>query len=165
MLATILIAFREGLEAALIIGIVFGYLKRTGQQRYYRSVWAGALSAVLASIAVAVAIQAVGAELEGQAEQIFEGVTMILAVAVLTWMIFWMRTQARSIKSTLEHELEQAVGKNQHRGLMMVAFFAVFREGVETALFLSAASFAASGENTLLGTLIGLAVAAAIGYA
>jgi high-affinity iron transporter len=164
VLAALFISFREGLEAALIIGIVLGYLYKTGSRQQVRFAWAGVVAALAASAALAALIQVVGAELEGSAEQLFEGVTMILAVAVLTWMIFWMRYQARTLKSTLEHEVQAAVSAGQNWGLAFVAFLAVFREGVETSLFLSAAAFANDGLGTLVGSILGLAVAALIGY-
>lgn len=164
MLATSLIAFREGLEAALIVGIVLGYLKKTGRLDQGRYAWIGVIAAVLMSIGVAVLIQVIGAELEGAAEQIFEGVTMFLAVALLTWMIYWMRVQARTMKSSLEREVDSAITAGQKWGLVSVTFAAVFREGLETALFLSAAAFASDGVTTLVGTVIGLSIAFVVGY-
>lgn len=120
--------------------------------------------AVLVSILLALVLQIAGAELEGRAEEIFEGATMFAAVAVLTWMIFWMRYQAKSLKLSLESELESALSDGQERGLFAVTFFAVVREGLETALFLSVAAFASDGMATLSGTLLGLGIAVLIGY-
>lgn len=162
--AATLITFREGLEAALIVGIVIGYLVKIGQSRRARTAWAGVATAVALSVLLAFGISAAGAELEGRAEQLFEGVTMFLAVAVLTWMIFWMRFQARFLKVSLEKEVQTAATSGQTLALFGVAFVAVFREGVETALFLSASAFAADGGGTLAGALLGLAVAAALGW-
>ena len=164
MAAAALIALREGLEAALIIGIVLGYLRKIGYLEGRRPVWVGVLVAVLASLGLAFIIQLVGMELEGRAEQIFEGTTMFLAVGVLTWMIFWMRYQARLIKTSLEQDVQKAVETGTKWGLVLVAFTAVFREGVETALFLSAAAFAADSQGTLIGAALGLAAAVLIGY-
>jgi high-affinity iron transporter len=164
MIAALLIAFREGLEAALVVGIVLSFLNKIGQSAYRIYAWIGVGAAALASIALALLIQLVGAELEGAAEQIFEGAAMLLAVAVLTWMIFWMRHQAKTVKSTLEHELQDAVRQERKWGLVAVAFLAVFREGVETALFLSAAAFASDALSTLAGAALGLGLAAAAGY-
>lgn len=164
MVAAALIALREGLEAALLVGIVFSYLKKTGQNTHNRSAWAGVLAAIAASVALAFVIQAIGAELEGQAEQLFEGITMFLAVGILTWMIFWMRYQSRTMKSSLEHDIQIAIRSGQGRGVMAMTFLAVFREGVETALFLSAAAFATNGSETLIGAAAGLGAAALIGY-
>lgn len=164
MIASLLIAFREGLEAALIVGIVLSYLSKTGQSRHARYAWAGIGAAVLVSIALAVIIQAVGAELEGPAEPIFEGTMMLLAVGILTWMIFWMRYQSRTLKSSLEHEIQATIGAGHARGLFAVAFFAVAREGLETALFLSAAAFATDSTTTIIGTILGLGAAVLVGY-
>ncbi|MEE9216348.1 MAG: iron uptake transporter permease EfeU [Anaerolineales bacterium] len=164
MAAAALIALREGLEAALIVGIVLGYLRRIGYLEGRRSVWIGVFVAVLASLGLAIFIQFVGMELEGRAEEIFEGATMFLAVGVLTWMIFWMRTQARLVKISLERNVQDAVETGTKWGLILVAFIAVFREGVETALFLSAAAFASNGRGTLIGAVLGLAAAILIGY-
>jgi high-affinity iron transporter len=162
--AATLITFREGLEAALIVGIVIGYLVKIGQGRRVRTAWAGVGTAVALSALLAFSISAVGAELQGRAEQIFEGVTMFLAVGVLTWMIFWMRFQARFLKVSLEKEVQTAATSGQTLALFGVAFVAVFREGVETALFLSASAFAADGAGTLIGALLGLAIAATLGW-
>ena len=164
MVAAALIALREGLEAALIVGIVLGYLRKIGYLEGRKSVWLGVFAAVLASLGVALTIQLVGMELEGRAEGIFEGATMFLAVGVLTWMIFWMRYQARLIKTSLEQDVQQAVETGTRWGLMLVAFIAVFREGVETALFLSAAAFASDGQGTLIGAALGLTSAILIGF-
>lgn len=163
MLATLLIAFREGLEAALIVGIVLGYLKKIGQSGRSRYAWIGVAAAVVVSVALAAGIQFAGAELEGRAEQIFEGVTMLLAVGVLTWMVYWMRYQARFLKSSLEREVQVAVSGGQNWGLAAVAFTAVSREGVETALLLSASAFASDGLGALTGALLGLLAAGLFG--
>ena len=162
--ASTLITFREGLEAALIVGILIGYLVKIGQGHRARMAWAGVGTAVALSALLAFGISAVGAELQGRAEQIFEGVTMFLAVGVLTWMIFWMRFQARFLKVSLEKEVQTAATSGQTLALFSVAFVAVFREGVETALFLSASAFAADGGGTLIGALLGLAIAVALGW-
>ncbi len=164
MIAAALIGLREGLEAALIVGIVLGYLRKIGYLEGRRSVLLGVFAAVLASLGFAYIIQLVGMKLEGRAEEIFEGTTMFLAVGVLTWMIFWMHYQARLIKTSLEQNVQDAVETGTKWGLILVAFIAVFREGVETALFLSAAAFASDSQGMLIGALLGLAVAILIGY-
>ncbi|MEZ4670746.1 MAG: iron uptake transporter permease EfeU [Anaerolineae bacterium] len=164
MIASLLIAFREGIEASLIVGIVMGYLRKTGQTRYNRYAWAGVVAAVLLSIVVAVVITAVGVELEGTAEQIFEGVMMFIAVAMLTWMVFWMRFHSRTIKSSLEGALGAALRQGHPRSLFVTTFVAVLREGIETALFISALAFGTDTSGTLLGAVLGLAVAAVVGY-
>ena len=164
MIAAALIAFREGVEAALIVGIILGYLRKTGQSGQNRSAWAGVIVAIALSIALAFGIELIGARLEGRAEQLFEGTTMLLAVGILTWMLFWMRYQSRTTKSSLEHEIDNALSQGHSRGIFALTFLAVFREGIETALFLAAAAFATSGLDTLVGAAVGLVVAALVGY-
>lgn len=163
MLSALLIALREGLEAALIVGIVLGYLHKIGRRDHAPYAWAGVVVAVWLSAVLAIAMRAVGAELEEPLEQIFEGTTMLLAVIVLTWMIFWMRYQARFIRADLERKIQSAVTRGPDWGLFALTFIAVFREGLETVLFLAANAFAANASATLAGALIGLALAVAAG--
>jgi len=169
MLPSFVIALREGIEAALIVSIILAYLKQLGATDRARLVWWGTGLAVLLSAAVGTAIFAAGAEFEGKAEQIFEGVVTLAAVAVLTWMIFWMRRQGARIKSELQEKVDTAlvVGGLALAGL---AFFAVLREGIETALFLFAAAKGTAVEGTtvdassqILGAILGLAVAIVLG--
>lgn len=164
MIASLLITFREGVEASLIVGILLGFLKKTGQTRYAKYVWAGVVAAVLVSVMVAVAILAVGAELEGQAEQLFEGTMLFIAVGLVTGMIFWMRYQSRTLKSSLESEMSAAVQTGHPRALFATAFFAVVREGIETALFISAIAFTTKSVDTLVGSILGLLIATLVGY-
>jgi high-affinity iron transporter len=128
------------------------------------AVWYGALSAVLVSLIAGVLLTAFGLSLEGAAEEVFEGVAMLLAAAVLTWMIFWMNRQARSIKGELESGVDQALSTGGTRALFSLAFLAVVREGVELALFLTAATFASDPRSTILGSLLGIAVAILLGW-
>ncbi len=164
MFPSFLLALREGLEAALIIGIVLGALKKINRPELNRAVWMGAGSAVLVSILSAFAINVVGASFEGTAEEIFEGLTMLLAAGVLTWMIFWMQKQAHNLKYHLESEVRQAATQNNSRALFALAFFAVVREGIELVLFLTAASIATSAQQTMMGALLGFGTAALLGY-
>ncbi len=164
MIASLLLTFREGLEAALIVSIILSYLSQTGHKDRYNWVWAGTGLAAALSLALAITLHVIGASLEGQAEYIFEGLAMLFAVAVLTWMIFWMRSQARQIKGNLEANLHVAVRKGHNWALFSVAFLAVFREGVETALFLTAAGANSDGLSTLVGGTLGLGAAIVTGW-
>lgn len=164
MLAAALLTLREGLEAALIVSILLSYLHQIGNYKLRWWIWGGVGTAGIMSLALAIGLHVVGTEFEGATEQIFEGLVMLLAVAVLSWMIFWMRYQARYIKQGLEADMQLAVRRNQHWGLFGIAFLAVFREGVETSLFLTAASFTSDGLSTLVGSVVGLAVAIIIGW-
>jgi high-affinity iron transporter len=163
MIAALLIAFREGLEAALIVGIVLGYLKKMGYRRQF-AVWWGVASAVTVSVVAGVAMKALGVAFEGRGEQLFEGITMLLAAGVLTWMIFWMQRQGQSIRAELEADVHQAVTSGSRWALFALAFMAVVREGIETALFLTATAFSATPAQTLIGGGLGLALAMVVGW-
>ena len=163
MMSAFLIALREGLEAALIVGIVMGYLRQIGRGDHTLFAWAGVAIAALLSALIALIMRFIGAELETPYEQIFEGTTIFLAVAILTWMIFWMRYQGRLLKSDIEHKIFSAVTRGETWGVFGLVFFSVFREGLETALFLAANAFAADGLSTFIGALIGIAIAVVAG--
>ena len=160
-----LLTTREGLEASLIVGIVLAYLAKTDNRRYFSTIWLGTAAAVAVSIVTGAALFFTVGALEGRAEQIFEGAAMFSAVAVLTWMIFWMRKQAVNIKRELEQRIEGAIAAGSAVGLASVVFFAVLREGWETALFLFAISESSSPLTTTIGAIAGLVVAVALGVA
>jgi high-affinity iron transporter len=164
MITSFVLALREGLEAALIISIALGTLRRTGRADLKRSLWAGVTSAGLLSLIIALALRMVGEELEGTAEQVFEGVTMLLADGVLTWMVFWMSSQAVNAKSQLESKVSQAASLGGGGAVFLLAFISVLREGIELALYLIASSLASGGTQTLLGASTGLLAASLLGY-
>ena len=165
MLSAFLITLREGLEAALIIGIILAYLTRTGHRRGFKPVWWGTLMAIAASLVAGGAIYVTAGEFEGLAEQAFEGAVLLLAAGVLTWMIFWMRRQAVNIKGHLHAQIQSALQSRSSVGLFMLAFVAVVREGIETVLFLFAATRVAESLTlSLAGGFLGLALAAGVGY-
>ena len=165
--AAFVIALREGIEAALIVSIVLAYLKQLERTDRSRLVWLGTALAVLLSAATGTVIFAVGADFEGTAEQVFEGLVTLTAVGVLTWMIFWMRRQGARIKSELQHKVDTALVAGG-LALAALAFFAVLREGVETALFLFAAAEGTAVEGggigaQLVGAALGLVLAVVLG--
>jgi high-affinity iron transporter len=159
-----LVMLREGFEASLIVGIVLAFLNRAGRREAFWPVWLGTLAALAISVAAGAVLFAVGAELEGRSESLFEGLGMLAAAALLTWMIFWMRRQARTIRRELEHQVEHALATGSALALALVAFVAVLREGVETALFLFGS---VEGANKLVASTsaaVGLALAILLGY-
>jgi high-affinity iron transporter len=164
MFAPALITLREGLEAALVVGIVLGVLRKLGQAERSRPLWAGVVAALAVSIIAGVALNALGVAFEGRGEAIFEGVAMLLAAGVLTWMIFWMQRQGRQIAIELETDVRRAITSNSGWALFSLAFVAVVREGIETVLFLTAAAFSATPGQTFTGGAIGLGVAIAVGW-
>jgi len=159
-LGALIIALREGVEMSIITGIVLAYLTQVGARRAHRWVWLGAGAAAAVSIGFLAVLIALDAKFQGATEQVFEGVAMFLAAGFLTWMIFWMLRQSRHLKGELQRGIQEALSRGGAAwGVFALVFFAVVREGVETALLL----FAAPGEGKLLGTVIGLAIALAIG--
>ncbi len=164
MLPGLVLALRDGLDGAVFVGILLGSLKRLGYAGRARPVWLGAAAAALASVLVALALTALGAELEGASEARFEGMTTLAAAAVLTWMIFWMQRQGRSVRQGLEIQVRRVVSGEADHGLFAVSFISVAREGIELALFLTAAAMATSAAQTWIGAGIGLALAAAFGW-
>jgi high-affinity iron transporter len=164
MLPSFVLALREGLEAALIMGIVLSVLRKMERQNLNSTVWIGALSAGVVSILAAIGLNWIGAEFKGQGEQLFEGITMLLAASVLTWMVFWMRKQSKAIKQEIELGVRQATQGQGQRALFFLAFLAVVREGIELALFLLAARLTSNPFQEFLGAGLGLTSAALIGW-
>ena len=162
--AAFLLALREGLEAALIVGVTLSVLARMRRTELRPAAWTGVAVATLISLGAGVALYWVGLELSGRAEEIFEGVTMLLAAGLLTWMIIWMRTQGRRIQQQLEADVREAALRGHRRAVFAVTFLAVLREGVELALFLTAAAFRVDAAATLTGGVAGLAIAALLGW-
>jgi high-affinity iron transporter len=171
MLPTYLLSLREGLEAALIIGILLGALSKIRRTDLSPTVWLGTLSAIGVSILTAVLLTSFGMSLQDPAEAIFEGITMLIAAGILTWMIFWMGKQARFLKSELEAGVNKAVASAGRSPVFWLAFIAVVREGIELALFVTAAFFAGNQGGvtsnvieTLVGTILGLGTAALLSW-
>ena len=160
-----LTGLREGVEAALIIAIICAYLARTGNRQAFRPVFAGAGLAIGLSLVLGIALYVTVGALEEPYEQLFEAATLMLAAAVVTWMLFWMRRQARSVKSELHGAVDRALDQGSIGALAVLAFVAVIREGLETSLFLvGQANSADSGAIwVVVGAVIGLAVAAVLG--
>jgi high-affinity iron transporter len=156
---------REGFEVSLIVGIVLAFLDRTNRRDGFAAVWAGAFAALALSAAVGVTLFAVGAELEGSAEAVWEGTAMLIAASLLTWMIFWMRRQARTIKSQLEGKVQSALAGGSALALGAVAFVGVLREGVETSFLLFGALEGSQKAVSAISGLVGLMIAVALGYA
>jgi high-affinity iron transporter len=164
VISSLVLALREGLESALIIGIFLSLLRKINRTDLHRPLWLGVFSAGSVSILVAMIFLVLDREFEGAAEQIFESSTLLLAAAVLTWMVFWMRRQSMSMKSTLESSMSRAASLRGWTGVFGLAFFTVVREGIELALYLTAASLASNGVQILFGTIIGLLLAGLLAY-
>ena len=163
MIASFIITFRETLEAALVVGIVLSYLARTRQTKYNAVVYLGVASGIAASIVGALLFTNLAGGFTGQAEEVFEGITMLIGAALLTTMILWMMQQ-RNVAANLMDRVATEVAQAHGVGLFSLVFVAVLREGIETVIFLGAASFV-STNNNLIGALAGIVVAVLVGFA
>jgi high-affinity iron transporter len=166
MLPSFLIMLREGLEAALIVGIIASYLARTGRSRWLPTVWVGVLLAVALSLFVGAGVLILGAQFPQRTQELFEAVVGAVAVVVLISMVFWMRKAARSIKKTMEHDIDAALAdaRGPTWALIGMSFFAVAREGLESVFFLLALFQQSPGPAAPVGALLGVAVAGLLGY-
>ncbi len=163
MIPSFIITFRETLEAALIVGIVLSYLVKTNQTRYNNIVYISSAFAIVASIIGALLFNYIAGGFTGRAEEIFEGITMLIGALLLTTMILWMMKQ-KHIVAELEHKVATELTEAHKFGLFSLIFVAVLREGIETVIFLQAASFI-STNNNLIGALTGISAAIFLGYA
>ena len=164
MLFSLLVTVREGLEIALIITILLGYLRSVNQKHQFEAIWAGVGAAAGLSVAVGAGLEIASQELDGRILEAFEGFTMLFAVAVLTWMLFWMKRQAAGFSQDLRQRMDSALSRGSMAALVLLAFSSVGREGVETALFLFAGSANQSSNLAFVsGGVAGFAAAAAAG--
>ena len=157
LLSSLLITFRETLEAALIVTIMITYLRKTGKEEYSGYAYGGVGAALLLSLLLGYGVQAVYGSLGETQSQVFEGVASLTAVIVLTYMIMWMSGHGREIKGSLESKMDISLSQGELLGIAFLAFIAVFREGLETVLFLSAA-FVQDSSGTIVGVISGSGV-------
>lgn len=162
-MAAFLLSLREGLEAALIVGILLGALRRLGRGDLSRFIWYGVAAAMAVAIAVASGLVTADIGLEGRPEEIFEGSMLILAAGFLTGMIFWMQRQGAAWRASLTAEVQEAAAGANRWGLFTVVFLALAREGIELALLLVATALQGTLPATGLGVILGIGVAAVIG--
>jgi len=162
MIAGFLITLRETLEAILVVGIVLAYLVKTNQPGYRKFVWWGVLFGILVSVAGALILTTLFGGLSGRTEETFEGVLMFIAAGLLTTMILWMAKQGRYVAQELQERVFHEISEQHAVGILALVFFAVLREGIETVIFLGAASRVE--ETGILGPLLGIVIAFIIGW-
>ncbi|WP_128429915.1 iron uptake transporter permease EfeU [Streptomyces cyaneus] len=164
MFANYLIGLREGLEASLVVCILVAYLVKTGNRSKLPPIWLGVGIAVALSLSVGAVLQFGSTQLTFEAQEMLGGTLSIVAVALVTWMVFWMRSTARHLKAELHGKLDQALAIGTG-ALVATAFLAVGREGLETALFVwSAVQATNDGARPLVGALLGLLTAVILGW-
>jgi len=160
MTASTIITLRETLEASLVVGIVLTYLHSMQQMNLQKFVWRGVVAGVVASIAIGIGITMTLGAFEGRAEEIYEGILMIIAAGLITWMLLWMLDQRRMLRKNIEHKIDSHIQQRNSLGIFLLVFFSVLREGAETVIFLHAAYLQASSAGVqLLGAGLGIAVA------
>ncbi len=166
MLVPFLIMLREGVEAAMIVGIIAGYLAQTGRSEWLPKVWMGVGLAVALCIAVGLGLWFASAEFPQRQQEFFEGVVALLATVILSSMVFWMRKAARSIKGELQSSVDDALGAERRQGfaLTAMAFLAVGREGLESMFFLLAIAQQSEGLAMPIGAALGLLAAVGVGF-
>jgi len=162
MITSFVITFRETLEAALIVGIILSYLIKTKQVKFINIVYVAIAAGIVASIFGAILFNVVAGGFEGTAEKLFEGVIMLIGAALLTTMIFWMMKQ-KHLASELRHKVADELDDAHKFGIFSLVFIAILREGIETVIFLASASYV-TGENSMIGAILGIAVAIVLGY-
>ncbi|WP_439271353.1 iron uptake transporter permease EfeU [Pseudochrobactrum sp. HB0163] len=164
MLAPFLIMLREGLEAALLTGIIAGYLHKTGRSSYMPAVWVGIFLAIALSFFTGAVLQIISAEFPQKIQELFEAIIGFVAVIVLMSMILWMKKAAHSLKNELQHSIEHALAaKSATWALIAMVFFAVAREGLESVFFLLAIFQQSGGYAAPSGALLGLLVSVIFG--
>jgi len=165
LLPTFVIGLREGVEAALIVGIIAAFIKQEGRREQLRHVWAGVGIAAAICVAIGVGLDLLNQELPQRQQEMLETVISLAAVAIVTFMIFWMRKHARMIKSELQGSAASALNRGSAWALIGMAFFAVLREGIETAVFLLAVFQGAADPTAAgIGAALGILAAIAIGF-
>ncbi|AMH18801.1 iron permease [Hafnia paralvei] len=165
MFVPFLIMFREGLEAALIVSLIASYLKRTQRAQWLGIVWVGVILAAALCLGLGIFINETTGEFPQKQQELFEGIVAVVAVGILTYMVFWMRKVSRSVKTHLEGAIDNALnaGKGQGWALVAMVFFAVAREGLESVFFLLAAFQQDVGIQAPIGAVLGLVCAIIVG--
>ena len=160
--ASFLITFRETLEMALIVGIILAYLVKINKPEYHKTVYVGVGAGIIASVITAIAFNSIAGGFTGAAEQFFEAVTMLFGAFLITVMIVWLM-RWRNVANNLRHKVKEEVSHEHRTGLFLLVFFSIFREGVETVIFLGTTGFTA-GSYSLIGSVGGIALAVFLGF-
>ena len=161
--ATFLITFRESLEAALIIGIILAFLKKSGQSKWNNIVYLGIGTGLIMALILAYIFETYLGGFTGKTEEIFEGAIILIAAMLITFMIFWMKKQ-KSVAQKLQNKIQTHIDKQYPLGIFLLTTISVGREGIETVIFLNAAQFADEGTNLFWSGILGVIIAIGLGY-
>lgn len=157
-----IVTFRESLEAALIVGIIFSYLRKTDKSEFVKFIYAGVFLGIAGSLLGAFGFHQLVGTFDGISEQIFEGITMTVGALLIVYLVVWMSSKKDST-GVIKNQVENAVGSNGGLGILFLVFVSILREGVETTLFLNAVASNQSGISVLSGVL-GVAGGILVGY-
>ena len=163
MFTSFIVTLREAFEAALVVGVIYAYLSKINKSYLSRYLFAGAFGGIIASFGLAFVFRMINSEFKGIEEAIFEAFFGIVAAAVLTYMVFWMTKNSRMIKSEIQEKINLTISREKTIGIMVLSFAVVFREGVETVLFLGTLA-ATSPFSVLIGAAIGLIAVVLISF-
>ena len=158
-MAALLITLRETLEASLIVGIMLAFLSRTQNRDRNPIIWAGVAAGVGTSVIVGFFVLKFGGGFEGRAEKIYEGVTMIIAAALITWMVIWLATHSKYMKEGIEQKMQLHLETGALISLFLLVYTTILREGIETVIFLQAAFMQSENASTHLGAIAGMVLA------
>lgn len=165
MFATFLIGLREGLEAALVVGMLVAYLSRIGRRDVLPRLWIGVGLAIVLALGIGAVLTFGAYALTFQAQEIIGGLLSLVAVAMVTWMVFWMQRTAKTMKATLEGHVDRALAIGGLWAIVTIAFISVAREGIETTLLLwSMVQSFGDAPSALLGALLGLVSSVVLGW-
>lgn len=163
MTASFIITLRETLEAALIVGIIIGFLKRTKQYNYYKMVWYGVAAGIILSIFGAILFQEFAGGFSGRSEELFEGITMIVGGILVTTLVVWVMRRRNFVERLID-KVAHHTSKAKPWAFFFMVLVAILREGIEIVIFLQSASMVSS-DKSLLGALLGIVVAIVLGLA
>ncbi len=164
MAASLLITLRETLEASLVVGIILAFLHRTKNHRHDIVIWLAVVAGVLCSVILMILFQQFAGGFTGRAEQLYEGIMMLTAAGLVTWMVVWMSMQGRRMRAAIEDKVEMHLMNDHPLGLFFLTFVSVLREGVETVIFLQAAFLQSRSFFSHIGAVIGMVLAVSLGY-
>lgn len=159
MAASLLITLRETLEASLVVGIVLAFLERTDERRWNPYVWWGVGVGIALSLALAWVLQTFVGGFTGRAEELYEGIMMLSAAGLITWMVLWMLREGGRMRSHLEERVDAHARMGHPLGIFFLVCVSVLREGIETVIFLQAAMLQSQGTHHNLGAVLGIVIA------
>lgn len=158
-MVALLITLRETLEASLIVGIMLAFLNRTQNRDRNPIIWAGVAAGVLTSVITGFILLQFTGGFEGRAEQIYEGITMLVAAALITWMVVWLASHSKYMKEGIEQKMQLHLEKGALISLFLLVYTSILREGIETVIFLQAAFMQSQDTSTHLGAIAGMILA------